>query len=329
MSTKSEVLKLLEENKGTYLSGEELAIKLNCSRTAVWKAMKTLREEGYEILAVNNRGYALSKENNVLSEEAIRLGLNKKAVKIEVKREIPSTNQYLKQKGIEEECEEGSVVVAESQSAGKGRRGRHFYSPGKCGLYMSVLLKPKKTAQESLKITAAAAVAVCRAVEKVCKVSLGIKWVNDLYLKEKKVCGILTEAVSDFETGDIELVVVGIGLNLKMPKDGFPEELGDIAGTVLKEGEYVDRNLLVAEIVNELLEESEKDGIPKEYIERNIVPGRKAWVAYGQQERSVFAKQILPDGRLLIENEQHEEEILPCGDVSLRINPKDVKIRGR
>ena len=292
MSTKSEVLKLLEENKGTYLSGEELAIKLNCSRTAVWKAMKTLREEGYEILAVNNRGYALSKENNVLSEEAIRLGLNKKAVKIEVKREIPSTNKYLKQKG-------------------------------------SVLLKPKKTAQESLKITAAAAVAVCRAVEKVCKVSLGIKWVNDLYLGEKKVCGILTEAVSDFETGDIELVVVGIGINLKEPKDGFPKELGDIAGTVLKEGEHVDRNLLVAEIVNESLEESEKDGIPKEYIERNIVPGRKVWVAYGQQERSVFAKQILPDGRLLIENEQHEEEILPCGDVSLRINPKDVKIRGR
>ena len=270
-------------------------------------------------MAVNNRGYALSKENNVLSEEAIRLGLNKKAVRIEVKREIPSTNQYLKQKGIEEEYEEGSVVVAESQSAGKGRRGRHFYSPGKCGLYMSVLLKPKKTAQESLKITAAAAVAVCRAVEKVCKVSLGIKWVNDLYLGEKKVCGILTEAVSDFETGDIELVVVGIGINLKEPKDGFPKELGDIAGTVLKEGEHVDRNLLVAEIVNELLEESEKDGIPKEYIERNIVPGRKVWVAYGQQERSVFAKQILPDGRLLIENEQHEEEILPCGDVSLRI----------
>lgn len=321
MSTKSEVLKLLEENKGTYLSGEELAIKLSCSRTAIWKAMKTLREEGYEILAVNNRGYALSKENNVLSEEAIRLGLNKKAVKIEVKREIPSTNQYLKQKGIEEEYEEGSVsvVVAESQSAGKGRRGRHFYSPGKCGLYMSVLLKPKKTAQESLKITAAAAVAVCRAIEKVCKVSLGIKWVNDLYLGEKKVCGILTEAVSDFETGDIELVVVGIGINLKEPKDGFPKELGDIAGTVLKEGEHVDRNLLVSEIVNELLEESEKDGIPKEYIERNIVPGRKVWVAYGQQERSVFAKQILPDGRLLIENEQHEEEILPCGDVSLRI----------
>lgn len=329
MSTKSELLKLLEANKGTYLSGEELAGKLGYSRTAVWKAMKTLRSEGYEIEAVNNRGYALKKENDILSEEAIRLGLRKKEVTIEVKKEIPSTNQYLKQKGIEEDYEEGSVVVAESQSAGKGRRGRHFYSPGKCGLYMSVLLKPKKTAQESLKITAAAAVAVCRAVEKVCNVSLGIKWVNDLYLGEKKVCGILTEAVSDFETGDIELVVVGIGLNLKEPKDGFPEELGDIAGTVLQEGEYVDRNLLVAEIVNQLLEESEKDGIPKEYMERNIVPGREVLVAYGQQERTVFAKQILPDGRLLIENEQHEEEILPCGDVSLRINPKDVKSHDR
>lgn len=128
MSTKSEVLKLLEENKGTYLSGEELAIKLGCSRTAIWKAMKTLREEGYEILAVNNRGYALSKENNVLSEEAIRLGLNKKAVKIEVKREIPSTNQYLKQKGIEEEYEEGSVVVAESECRKRQTRTTFLFS---------------------------------------------------------------------------------------------------------------------------------------------------------------------------------------------------------
>lgn len=329
MSTKSELLKLLEANKGSYLSGEELAAKLGYSRTAVWKAMKSLREEGYEIEAVNNRGYALKKENDMLSEEAIRLGLIKKDVKIEVKKEIPSTNQYLKQKGMESDYEEGSIVVAESQSAGKGRRGRHFYSPGKCGLYMSVLLKPKKTAQESLKITAAAAVAVCKAVEKVCNVSLGIKWVNDLYLGEKKVCGILTEAVSDFETGDIELVVVGIGLNLRRPEEGFPKEIAAVAGTVLEEERYIDRNLLVAEIVNELLEESNQDGIPKEYLERNIVPGREVWVAYGQRERKVFAKQILPDGRLLIENEQQEEEILPCGDVSLRINQKDEENCGR
>ena len=252
MSTKSKLLEVLEANKGGYISGEELAAKLEVSRTAVWKAVKNLREEGYQIRAVTNKGYALEEENDILSSEGIRQWLHHKGAEVEVWKEIPSTNQRLKQAAVEKKLPSGSFVAAESQNAGKGRRGRTFYSPKGSGLYLSVLLYPSKTAHESLEITAAAAVAVCRAVEKCCGVSLGIKWVNDLYLGEKKVCGILTEAVTDFETGDIEFVVVGIGLNLYEPKEGFPKE-------------------------------------------------------------------ILKDGRLLVINERGEEEILPCGDVSLKI----------
>ena len=319
MATRSELLELLEEHRGVYLSGEELAHKLGCSRTAVWKAMKNLREEGYRIDAVNNKGYALQEDNDILSVEGIKLELKEKDVFMQVSREIPSTNQCLKKLAMERNLPHGSFVVAEMQTAGKGRRGRHFYSPAGSGLYMSILLKPHKTAQESLCLTAAAAVAVCKAVEEICGIRLGIKWVNDLYLGERKVCGILTEAVTDFETGDIEFVIVGIGLNVTVPDGGFPEELQNMAGALLEEGSHIDRNVLAAKIMNLLLEEAEKDGIPEEYRKRNIVPGRRVQVSHGDCVRIVDAQKILEDGRLLVKNEKGEQEILPCGDVSLHV----------
>lgn len=317
MSTKSELLKMLEQNKGTFLRGEELGEKMQVSRTAIWKAVKSLREEGYHIRAVKNRGYVLEEENDILSEQAVRLWLKDQDAEVEIWKEIPSTNQRLKQAAMERRLPAGSMVAAESQNAGRGRRGRSFYSPKESGIYLSVLLYPKKTAGESLEITAAAAVAVCRAVEKVCGVSLGIKWVNDLYRGGKKVCGILTEAVTDFETGDIEFAVVGIGLNLWNPPQGFPGQLKDSAGAVFEKKVPADRNRLVGEIVNELLLECDKPGVPAEYRTRNIVPGRTIQVAYGNKERQVKALEILRDGRLLVENEKGQEEILPCGDVSV------------
>ena len=302
MSTKSRLLELLEQNRGKYLSGNELAKMLDVSRTAVWKGMKSLQQEGYSITAVTNKGYLLEEDNNILSEEAVRLQLKNTEVLVEVWKEIASTNQRMKQLAVEKRLPHGSVVVAQLQTEGKGRKGRKFYSPKDSGLYLSVLLYPEKTAQKSLEITAAAAVAVCKAVENCCGVSLGIKWVNDLYLENKKVCGILTEAVTDFETGDIEFVVVGIGLNLYEPTGGFPKELKEKAGA----------------IVNRLLAETEKSGIPQEYISRNIVPGKKIQIIFGETKREVIAKEILSDGKLLAINEKDEEEIFPSGDVSVR-----------
>lgn len=319
MSTKSRLLELLEQEKGSYLSGEMLAEKLQVSRTAVWKAIQSLRQEGYEIQAVTNKGYALDKASDVLSSEAIRCGLEHPEVTVQVFRDIPSTSQAMKQMALDGCLPHGSVVAANEQTRGKGRKGRKFYSPKDSGLYLSVLLYPEKTVKESLELTAEAAVAVCRAVEKCCKISLGIKWVNDLYLEEKKVCGILTEAVTDFETGDIEFAVIGIGLNLKLPKGGFPEEIREKAGAVLTGEEVVDRNRLAATIVNELLKETEKKGIPQEYIRRNLVPGRTICIVQGNCRRVVKAKEILPDGRLRICNEQGEEELLSGADVSLEL----------
>lgn len=319
MSTKSRLLELLEQEKGSYLSGEMLAEKLQVSRTAVWKAIQSLRQEGYEIQAVTNKGYALDKASDVLSSEAIRCGLEHPEVTVQVFRDIPSTSQAMKQMALDGGLSHGSVVAANEQTRGKGRKGRKFYSPKDSGLYLSVLLYPKKTVKESLELTAEAAVAVCRAVEKCCNISLGIKWVNDLYLEEKKVCGILTEAVADFETGDIEFAVIGIGLNLKLPKGGFPEEIQEKAGAVLTGEEVVDRNRLAATIVNELLKETEKKGIPQEYIRRNLVPGRTICIVQENCRRVVKAKEILPDGRLRICNEQGEEELLSGADVSLEL----------
>lgn len=262
MSTKERLLSILEENKGEYLSGEEIASRLELSRAAVWKGIQALRREGHQISAVTNKGYALNLDSDVLSKQGILTWLKEKNGWVEVRQEMVSTNEWLKQEALAKKLPHGSLAAAQYQSGGKGRRGRSFYSPKDSGLYLSVLLHPKKTAQESLEITAAAAVAVCKAVEQVCGVSLGIKWVNDLYLEEKKVCGILTEAVTDFETGDIEFVVVGIGLNLYPPEGGFPKYLEHVAGTILEPGQGADRNRLAGEIVNRLLEEVEKPGIP-------------------------------------------------------------------
>ena len=201
MTVKSSLLEMLEKNKGEVLSGERIAGTLGCTRAAVWKAVKSLREEGYHIEAGPNKGYMLAKDTNRLSQEGIRLFLDDPDVRIDIYDELESTNQTAKKEAMMGEAGHGAFVIARSQTAGRGRRGREFYSPADAGLYMSVILKPQGTIHDSLLITTAAAVAVYRAVEQICGIRLDIKWVNDLFYQGRKVCGILTEAVTDFESG--------------------------------------------------------------------------------------------------------------------------------
>ena len=192
---------MLEKNKGEVLSGESIAGELGCTRAAVWKAVKSLREEGYHIEAGPNKGYMLAKDTNRLSQEGIRLFLDDPKVKIDIYDELESTNQTAKKEAMMGEAGHGAFVIARSQTAGRGRRGREFYSPADTGLYMSVILKPQGTIHDSLLITTAAAVAVYRAVAQLCGIQLDIKWVNDLFYKGKKtpagawasmICGGLT-----------------------------------------------------------------------------------------------------------------------------------------
>ncbi len=166
MTVKETLIRLFEENKGHYISGEEIAQALHCSRTAVWKAVNQLKEDGYEIEAVKNKGYMLSLESDVLSEQAISRYLEH-TYPVSVFQEITSTNDVLKKLAVSEHVPEGTTVISDYQTGGKGRLGRSFFSPKGTGLYISMLLRPDGTVMDNLMLTAQSAVAVYRAVRKV------------------------------------------------------------------------------------------------------------------------------------------------------------------
>ncbi len=319
MSVKSDVLHILESKKGESVSGEALAEMLGCSRAAVWKAVKALREDGYEIEAVTNRGYCYAAGSRRLTEEGVRLALNRKDVLVRVLDDTPSTNQDAKTEA-EKGAPHGSVIVAKAQSAGRGRRGRSFFSPNG-GLYLSCILRPKIDLRNGQFLTTAAAVAVYRAVREVCGLELDIKWVNDLYRNGRKICGILTEAGTDFETGEIRYAVVGIGVNLWIEPEELPEELTGIVGCITdsrEEAEALDKSRLAASIVNHLLEEAASETLSDVYIEKNIIPGHMIEIRDGQNVRTAFAVRIEPDGRLLVQEADGTESRLSFGEVSVR-----------
>ena len=325
MTVKARMLKLLEQHENELISGEAAAAELNCTRAAIWKAVKSLREEGYTIEAGPNKGYVL-RGGSRLSEEGIRLYLDHPDVPVKIYRELDSTNRAAKEAAFSGEAGHGALILARRQKSGRGRRGRSFYSPENAGLYMSIVLRPDRTLKEGLLITTAVATAVCRAVKKICGIDLGIKWVNDLYLHDRKVCGILTEAVTDFESGNIEFAVVGIGLNLYVPEDGFPEEIQETAGALFgsrEAAEHVNCSILVAEIANQLLMEVETPGLSREYTENNIIPGNMIVITDGARTREAYAEAIAPDGRLVVREQDGSETLLSYGEVSVRRKPDE------
>lgn len=321
MSVKKELLKILEKNREKDLSGQELADRLMVSRTAIWKAMKELREEGYRIEAVNNRGYRLAGETDILSEEGIRLELTNDAVKeVAVFRTIDSTNLEVKRRALQGE-KEGLVVISESQTAGRGRLGRSFYSPLGTGIYFSILLEPKLNATDAILLTTAASVAVVRAIRRVTDLEPSIKWVNDVYLGDKKVCGILTEAMTDFETATIQYIILGIGINYKEPPEGFPEEVKDIAGALVDGKEKIPRNRLVAAVLDEFFT------IYEELPDRHFMEDYRRWsnvlnqdVKYLEKDIWHFAKAvgIDDDGGLIVRDKDGKEKVLKTGEITLR-----------
>ena len=216
MSVKDEVLKELENNKGDYISGGQLADNLGVSRNSVWKAIKALEKSGYEINAIPNKGYCLAEKNDILSSYSIKQHLKNPHLDISVFSSVTSTNTILKEMA-EQGAKEGTVIIAEEQTAGRGRTGKQFYSPKGTGIYISILLRPDIPAEESLFLTTSAAVATARAIEDVSDKRALIKWVNDIYLEDKKTCGILTEGAFNVETGKLDYAIVGIGINKQIP----------------------------------------------------------------------------------------------------------------
>lgn len=228
-----------------------------------------------------------------------------------------STNDLAKEYALKG-AKEGTVILSDCQTGGKGRMGRSFFSPRDKGIYMSVILRPKIAADESLLITSFAAVALARAVEKECGVSPKIKWVNDLYLGNKKICGILTEAI--FENGVPKLIILGIGINVKVAD--FPNELSEIATSIENEtGKAVSRKKLTEQILLELdkLYKTFKD---KEFLEesrkRSNVIGKNIKVIRGDECYDAKAVGIDDTGGLMIEN-CGEQTVLYSGEVSIRL----------
>ncbi len=321
MESKDKILNLLEESDGP-LSGAEIAERLGISRNSVWKAVEKLREQGYQIDAKTNRGYQLVSESNVLNAGNIRRKLTggAKIAAINVRDCVTSTNTVLKELA-EKGGAEGMVLIAEQQSAGKGRMGRSFYSPKGTGLYMSILLRPKFSAEESLSITTAAAVAVAGAVETVTGRRAMIKWVNDVYLDGYKVCGILTEASIDFEFGGLHYAVLGIGVNLREPEGGFSGELKKVAGALFKSDPPPGAKVnLATEILNRFFQfygHLTDSPFLKEYQERSLLSGMKISFTRGNETKNGTVRCVDDQFRLVVRLENGGEEAFSAGEVNI------------
>ncbi|MDL2293662.1 biotin--[acetyl-CoA-carboxylase] ligase [Ruminococcaceae bacterium OttesenSCG-928-D13] len=330
MSTKSGLLALLEKSRDGVVSGEEAARRLGVSRAAVWKAAEALRRQGVAVESLPGSGYRLAAGSDALSAEAVRAWLDDPDTPLRVLAAVDSTNLEAKRWAIEG-APHGALVVAEKQTAGRGRLGRSFESPPG-GLYLSVVLRPSpaQCASAGL-VTSAAAVAGCRAVSALCGIELGIKWVNDLFYGGKKCCGILTEAVTDVETGAIEQMVVGIGINYTTPEADFPPEVRQVATALFPHSHRapvphprrapVPRAQLAAQVHRELL--ALFAALPgrdflEEYRRRSIVVGRPVTVLASPPWNGL-ATGIDDDARLLVRNEAGDTVVVSYGEVSVRL----------
>ena len=324
MSVKDEVLKELENNKGDYISGGQLADNLGVSRNSVWKAIKALEKSGYEINAIPNKGYCLAEKNDILSSYSIKQHLKNPHLDISVFSSVTSTNTILK-KMAEQGAKEGTVIIAEEQTAGRGRTGKQFYSPKGTGIYISILLRPDIPAEESLFLTTSAAVATARAIEDVSDKRALIKWVNDIYLEDKKACGILTEGAFNVETGKLDYAIVGIGINVCIPDGGFPDNIKDIANAIFdKQTDSINkRSVLIANLLDYFMEyykDFKSKSYVKEYIERSMIIGKTITVIEGSKTSVAKAIDIDKNCRLKVQFENGTTKWLSSGEVSTKIH---------
>ena len=323
MTVQDHLRTLLESNKSVFLSGEEIARRLGVSRNAVWKAIKALQAGGYPIQAVPNRGYCLAASSDVLSESGIRQYLTgaEQSLDLRVFDSVDSTNLVLRSLA-NEGATEGTVVIAAEQTGGRGRKGRSFYSPQGTGVYISLLLKPRIAPDDATLITTTAAVAVSEAVEALSGEPAAIKWVNDVFLRGKKVCGILTEGSFDMESGQFEYAILGAGINVFEPDGGFPAEIREIAGSVLVSPAPDAKNRMIAEYLNRFLPLYRTLGSANtnaEYRKRSFVLGKMVNVISGIGTTPARAIDVDERCRLIVEYEDGRRDALSSGEISVRV----------
>ena len=330
MGIQDSVLQILSNEGHTCISGEAIALELKVSRAAIWKAIQKLQAEGYRIAAVSGKGYTLEYEGDPLSERGILQALSERTrnqLTLSVLQSTESTNEDLKVLAAQG-ASAFTCIVANEQKSGKGRRGRAFSSPAGTGVYLSILLKPACSLEEAGLITGAAAVAVARALSKFAQKQAAIKWVNDVYIGEKKVCGILTEASADLESGGLHYAVLGIGINAYTPKDGFPAEIAARAGSVFDEVRPNARNMLAAAIIEEcisIFSQADLKAFVREYQDLSLMNNKRVRVFQANQEpRWAIASGINDDLSLQVRFDDGSEQALQTGEVSIVLSKEDV-----
>lgn len=322
---KDKVIKYLEANIGKLISGGELSKNLNVSRTAIWKAINSLKDEGYNIKSKKNEGYILNTNNNILSKEIIKKNTAAKVFgkEIEILKTIDSTNNYLKLRA-QDKAIEGLVAIAEQQTEGKGRKGKSFFSPAGSSIYMSVLLKPKIKISNINLITIIAAISVVEAIYNTTEIQTSIKWVNDVMYNNKKLCGILTEASIEGESGDINYIVLGIGINVK--KINFPDDIKNVA-TSLGNITSIDynRNELIGQLLNQLennynkLFSNNQCELINSYRNYLSMLGNEINVILSDSTYRAKALDIDENAHLIIQLPSGEITKINCGEISIKL----------
>ncbi|MGN0073623.1 MAG: biotin--[acetyl-CoA-carboxylase] ligase [Coriobacteriales bacterium] len=321
MGLKDDVLACLEQGKGAFLSGEALAQQLGVSRNAVWKAIKSLEAQGYTIEGVTKKGYRLASNCSILSAASIQRYVSSAITCVEFHSSVDSTNTRAKELAAQG-CPAGTLVVADRQTAGRGRQGRPFYSPAGSGVYFSVVLRPGFPLADITAVTSFAAVCTAQAIEEVFAIPVQIKWVNDVFAKGRKCCGILTEASILPESGAIDYIVVGVGVNVSAPQGGFPNEVAQVA-QVLCEGDPDagdGRARLAARAASLLAEGAES--IPDkphldEYRRRSLLDGRSVTVEQGRESFRALVLGINDDLTLQVQLEDGSQRALSHGEVHI------------
>ena len=308
MKTYEKLYNYLKDQTG-YVSGEKLAQKFQLSRTAIWKAIKTLESKGIAIDSIKNRGYKLISGDlllpELISQElgiAVSLSEKSESTQLDAKNSIenPETTPHL--------------YLASTQETAKGRFGRRFFTSSQGGIYMSLHLKPNVPFEEVKPYTLMVASSIVKAISRLAGIETEIKWVNDIYLKNRKIAGILTEAISSVESGIVTDVIIGVGLNFHI--SDFPEDLSNKVASLFSETPPITRNQLISEIWKLFFTIPEADLI-KVYKEKSLVLNKQVSFVEDGITISAKAEDITSKGHRVVRLEDGQKKMLRSGEISL------------
>ena len=308
MKSHQQVYQILAR-ENDYVSGEKIGQELNLSRTSIWKAIQRLQQEGLMIDSIKNRGYKLIQGDLILPD----IIQEKTNLNILYKPETKSTQTDAKE-GIEAGNKGNTLYLSTCQTAGRGRFQRPYYSPSQGGIYMSLHIQPNLPYEKLPSYTLLVAAAVYKAIKNLTMIEVDIKWVNDIYFKNKKIAGILTEAMTSVETGLVTDVIIGLGINFSIAD--FPDNLKEKAGSLFTAPAPISRNDLISEIWN-CFYNTDSDELLYIYKERSIVLGKEVTFQLDEKLKKGLAKEISESGQLQVELEDKQTIWLNSGEISL------------